>query len=55
MWNPYLAYLGRSTSFVDNVDLDKLSYFEIQDICSDVGAVSISRYDYLIPDRKSVV
>ena len=49
MWNPYLAYLGRSTSFVDNVDLDKLSYFEIQDICSDVGAVSTSRFHYLIP------
>ena len=36
MWNPDLVYLEGSTSFVDNVDLDKLSYFEIQDICSDV-------------------
>ena len=49
MWNPYLAYLGRSTSFVDNVDLDKLSYFEIQDICSNLGAFSTSIFHYLIP------
>lgn len=48
MWNPDLVYLGGSTSFVDNVDPDKLSYFETQDICSDVGVVSTSRYHYLI-------
>ena len=48
VWNPNLVYLGGSTSFVDNVDLNKLSYFEIQDICSNVGAVNISRYHYLI-------
>ena len=29
MWNPDLVYLGGSTSLVDNVDPDKLSYFEI--------------------------
>ena len=49
VWNPDLVYLGGSTSFVNNANLDKLSYFEIQDICSDVGAVSMSRYHYLIP------
>ena len=49
VWNPDLVYLGGSTSFVDNVDLDRLSYFEVQDICFDVGAVSTSRYHYLIP------
>ena len=49
VWNPDLVYLGGSTSFVDNVDPDKFSYFEIQDICSDVGAVSTSRFHYLIP------
>ena len=48
VWNPDLVYLGGSTSFVDNVDLNKLSYFEIQDICSNVGAVNTSRYHYLI-------
>ena len=48
MWNPNLVYLGGSTSFVDNVDPDRLSYFEIQDICFNVGAVSTSRYHYLI-------
>ena len=49
MWNPALVYLGGSTSFIDEVDLDKLSYFEIQDICCDLGAFSASRFDYLIP------
>ena len=47
VWNPDLVYLGGSTSFVDNVDLDKLSYFEIQDICYDVGVVNTSRYHYI--------
>ena len=42
MWNPNLVYLGGSTSFVDNVDPNRLSYFEIQDICFNVGAVSTS-------------
>ena len=49
VWNPVLVYLGGSTSFIDEVDLDKLSYFEIQDICCDLGASSASRFDYLIP------
>ena len=43
-----MVYLGGSISFVDNVDPDKLSYFEIQDICFDVGVVSTSRFHYLI-------
>ena len=49
LWNLDLVYLGASTSFVDNVDLNRLSYFEIKDICCDVGALSTSRYHYLIP------
>ena len=49
VWNSDLVYLGGNTSFVDNVDPDGLSYFEIQDTCSDVGAVNTSRYHYLIP------
>ena len=31
------------------VDLDRLSYFEIQDICSEVRAPRSSRYQYSIP------
>ena len=31
------------------VDPDRLSYFEIQDICSEVGAPRSSRYQYSIP------
>ena len=49
VWNPDLVYLGGSTSFVDNVDPDRLSYFEVQDICFDMGAVYTSTYHYLIP------
>ena len=49
VWNLDLVYLGGSTSFIDEADLDKLSYFEIQDICSDVVVVSTSRFHYLIP------
>ena len=48
VWNPDLVYLGDSTSFIDKVDPDKLSYFEIQHICSNVGAVNTSRFHYLI-------
>ncbi|KAL4614665.1 hypothetical protein ACB092_07G069600 [Castanea dentata] len=48
VWNPDLVYLGGSTSFIDEVDLDKLSYFEIQDICCDLGANSTSRFHYPI-------
>ena len=29
VWNLDLVYLGGSTFFIDEVDLDKLSYFEI--------------------------
>ena len=32
VWNLDLVYLGDSTSFINEVDTDKLSYFEIQDI-----------------------
>ena len=49
VWNPDLVYLGGSTSFIDEVDPDKLSYFEIHDICYDLGAFSTSIFHYLIP------
>ena len=48
VWNPDLVYLGGSTSFIDEVNPDKFSYFEIQDTCCDLGANSTSRFHYLI-------
>ena len=48
VWNPNLVYLGSSISFIKEVDLDKLSLFEIQDIFGDLGAISTSRFHYLI-------
>ena len=48
VWNLDLVYLGGSTSFIDEVDPDKLGYFEIQDICSNFWAFSTSRFHYLI-------
>ena len=44
-----LVYFGGITSFYDEVDLDRLSYFEIQDMCCGLGANSISRFHFLIP------
>ena len=38
VWNPDLVYLGGSTSFIDEVNPYKFSYFEIQDMCCDLGA-----------------
>ena len=48
VWNPDLVYLGGSTSFIDEVNPYKFSYFEIQDMCCDLGANSTSRFHYLI-------
>ena len=48
VWNIELVYLAAST-FVVKVDPDRLSYFEVQDICFDVRAVCTSTYHYLIP------
>ena len=49
VWNPDLVYLRDSTFFIDEVDPNKLSYFEIQDICYDLGTFSTSKFPYLIP------
>ena len=49
VWNPDLVYLGCSISFIDEVDPDRLSLFERQDIWGDLGAISTSRFHYLIP------
>ena len=48
VWNPDLVYLGGSTSFIDEVNPYKFSYFEIQDMCCDLGANSTSRFHYII-------
>ena len=48
VWNPDLVYLGGSTSFYDEVNLDRLNYFEIQDMCYGLGENSTSRFHYLI-------
>ena len=45
---PDLVYLGGSIYFYDKVDPDRLSYFEIQDMCYGLGANSTSRFHYLI-------
>ena len=42
-----LVYLGGSTFFIDEVDLDKLSNFEMQDICCDLGANSTRDFTIL--------
>ena len=50
VWNPNLVYLGGSISIIDEVDPDKLIYFEIRDMCGELGAPSASKFHYLIPE-----
>ena len=49
MWNPNLVYLDGSVSVINEVGPDRLSLFEIQDICGELGAPSTSTFHYLIP------
>ena len=42
--NPNLVYLRGSNYFYDKVDPDRLSYFEIRDICCSLGENSTSRF-----------
>ena len=44
-----MIYLGGSISLFEEVDPDRPSLFEIQDIWGDLGAISTSRFHYLIP------
>ena len=44
VWNLDLVYLGGGISFIDKVDLDRLSLFEIQDIYGDFGANTLKNY-----------
>ena len=57
MEEPTIAYVGRSIHTLTEIDPDKLSFFEIRDLCHLVGAPKEhSRYRYLLSeDRKSVV
>ena len=43
MWNPDLQYVGGTIHRLLEVDLDRFSYYEMQDICSEVGAPISSR------------
>lgn len=49
VWNPYLQNVGGTVHRLLDVDTDRLSYYEIRDICYEVGAPISSRYQYLIP------
>ena len=49
MWDPDLVYLGGSVSTINNINIDRLSFFEIQDMCVGLGVTSKSRFHYLIP------
>ena len=48
LWNPSLEYFGGKVEIVYK-DLDKLSYFEIEDICKELGIDEPSRVHYLAP------
>ena len=48
---PTIAYVGRSIHTLTEIDPDKLSFFEIRDLCHLVGAPKEhSRYRYLLPE-----
>ena len=49
--DPTLRYVGGSVHILTKIDLDKLSFFEIRDLCHLVGAPKeYSRYKYLLPE-----
>ena len=48
-WNPGLEYVGGEVFTTGNVDLDLLSHFEIQDVCTKVGGPINNKIYYLIP------
>ena len=48
---PTIEYVGGSVHLLTEIDPDKLSYFEIRDLCHLVGAPKEhSRYKYLLPE-----
>ena len=51
MEEPTIEYMGGSVYLLTEIDPDKLSFFEIQDLCHLVGAPKEhSRYKYLLPE-----
>ena len=48
MWNPGLHYVGGTVHRLLDVNPNRLSYYEIRDICSEVRAPISSTYQYLI-------
>ena len=48
---PTIEYVGGSVHLLTDIDPDKLSFFEIRDLCHLVGAPKEhSRYKYLLPE-----
>ena len=48
---PTVEYVGGSVYTLTEIDLDKLSFFEIRDLCHLVGALKEhNRYRYLLPE-----
>uniref|UniRef100_A0A7N2L7Q2 PB1-like domain-containing protein n=1 Tax=Quercus lobata TaxID=97700 RepID=A0A7N2L7Q2_QUELO len=52
VWNQNLEYVGGNIATIEDVDLNRLSFCEIQDMCEKFGAPSTSTYHYLIPRGK---
>ena len=48
---PTIQYIGGSVRLLTEIDPDKLSFFEIRDLCHLVGAPKEhNRYKYLLPE-----
>ena len=48
---PTIEYVGGSVHLLTDIDPDKLSFFEIRDLCHLVGAPKEhSKYKYLLPE-----
>ena len=48
LWNPNLEYFGGIVQIVYDKDPDRLSYFEIEGICDDLGIDEPYRFHYLV-------
>ena len=48
LWNPSLEYFGGKVKIVYK-DLDRLTYFEIEGICEELGIAKSFRFHYLVP------